>query len=139
MLTEELIRITCSLLVVLAVTSCARTKESVGQVRNGAFQVDIRSQEFNDSGVINTDLCVADVSNLEFPKGNLQCFFHGYDVVGLKVRWLSQHEIEVSFNCGRVTAFSNYAAVLQKELGPVEFHAVLRDNANCPSSGDGHP
>jgi hypothetical protein len=138
-MSTKIIRVACCLLVALAVTSCARTKESVEQIRNGAFKVDIRSQELNDSGLINTDLCVADASDPKFPEGNLQCFLHGYDIVGLKVAWLSQHEIEVSIKCGEVTGFSNDVIVLQKGTYPVEFHAVLRDNANCPSSGDGHP
>ena len=133
------IRTTCCLVIALALVSCTRKEESVAEMKNGAFKIDVRSQEFNNSGVINMDVCVASASDSEFPKGNLQCFLNGYDFVGLKARWVSQHEIEVSFNCGRVSAFNNYAVVSVKGALPVEFHAVLRDNANCRSSGDGHP
>jgi hypothetical protein len=137
-MSTTIIRISCYVAIVLGLASCTSKKESVDEIRNGAFKIDIRSQEFNNSGVINIDICVAETSALEFPKGNLQCLLHGYDFDGLKAKWISPREIEISIDCGEVSVFSNYATVLKTEMDPVEFHAVLRDNANCHSSGIGH-
>jgi len=116
----------CCLLVVLG--SCrGKPAESVTEVRNGPFKVLIRSQEFHNSGIRNIDACVAETSEKKFPKEKGQCFLHGFDFSGLAVQWRSEHEIEVSFSCGRVTYFKNSAIVTPQGSIPVSFHATLRD------------
>ena len=70
---------------------------------------------------------MTDSSSLAFPKSKEQCFLHGFDFSGLSVKWLSQQNIEIAFNCGRVTTFTNSAFVYPNGRVPVEFHAILRD------------
>jgi len=102
-----LVRITCSIGValsglLLAFMLFARGKpsETTNETRNGPFKVLIRSQEFHHSGTINVDVCVTDSSSLAFPKSKQQCFLHGFDFSGLSVKWLSQRNIEIAFDCG---------------------------------------
>jgi hypothetical protein len=50
---------------VIALSSCmGKPDEKITEVRNGAFKVLIRSQEFHHSGIVNVDLCVANASTL---------------------------------------------------------------------------
>src|SRR5262249_36767269 len=84
------------------------TEENISEIKSGSFKVDVRSREFNNSGVKNVDICVAETSNSSFPSGQYQCFFRGFDISGLAVQWKSSSEIEVSMECGRVMSFSNY-------------------------------
>ena len=129
------VRIACSIWAVLsglllAFMLFARGKpnETITETTNGPFKVLIRSQEFHHSGSINVDVCVTDSSGLAFPKSERpQCFLHGYDFSGLSVKWLSQQNIEIAFDCGRVTTFTNSALVYPNGPVPVEFHAILRD------------
>ena len=129
------VRLACAIAAVLsglllAFMLFARGKpsETVTEARNGRFKVLVRSQEFHHSGSIIVDICVTDSSNAAFPKNEkLQCFLHGYDFSGLSVKWLSQQNIEIAFDCGRVTTFTNSAFVYPNGPVPVEFHAVLRD------------
>jgi hypothetical protein len=128
------VRIACSIGAVLsglllAIMLFARDKpnETVTEVRNGPFKVLVRSQEFHHSGSINVDVCVTDSSSLAFPKSKQQCFLHGFDFSGLSVKWLSQQNIEIAFDCGRVTTFANSAFVYPNGPVPVEFYAILRD------------
>jgi hypothetical protein len=132
----------CCLMIVLA--SCrGKPKESLTEVKNGTFKILVRSQEFHHSGTINIDVCVAEASSPEFPEKQIQCLLHGYDFSGLSVKWQSQREIEIAFNCGRVSSFANYAVVSPSASLPQEFHAILRDK--CESglkdapSGDAKP
>lgn len=112
-----------------------KPNETVAEVKNGPSIVLIRSQEFNHSGTINVDVCVADSSNPAFPKSSKQqCFLHGYDFSGLSVKWLSPRDIEIAFDCGRVTSFTNSAIVHPIGYLPVEFHATLRE-AGCATQG----
>jgi energy-coupling factor transporter transmembrane protein EcfT len=130
-----LVRIACSigavlsgLLLAFMLFARGKPNETVTEARNGPFKVLVRSQEFHHSGSINVDICVTDSSNLAFPKNEkLQCFLHGYDFSGLSVKWLSQQNIEIAFDCGRVTTFTNSALVYPNGPVPVEFHAILRD------------
>ena len=132
------VRVACSIGAVLgglllAFMLFARGKpdETVTEVKNGPSVVLIRSQEFNHSGSINVDVCVADSSNPAFPKNaKQQCFLHGYDFSGLSVKWLSARNIEIAFDCGRVTSFTNSAVVYPFGYVPAEFHATLRE-AGC--------
>jgi len=129
------VRVVCSIAAVvsgllLAFMLFARGKpnETVTEARNGPFKVLVRSQEFHHSGTINVDVCVTGSSNPAFPKNEkLQCFLHGYDFSGLSVKWVSQQNIEIAFDCGRVTTFTNSALVYPNGPVPVEFHATLRD------------
>ncbi len=99
--------------------------ETFTEVRNGPFKVIVRSQEFHHSGIINLDVCVSESSSPAFPGDKKpQCFLHGYDFSGLSVKWLSQRDVEIAFNCGRVTTFTNSASMLPH--GPT-FNATLRD------------
>src|SRR4051812_14914896 len=90
------------LLGTVLLSSCDKPKEAVTQVANGPFKVLIRSQEFHNSAIENVDVCVAETSDVRFPKAEEQCFLHGYDFSGLSVKWRSQNAIEVSFRSGRV-------------------------------------
>lgn len=129
------VRVACSIGVVLSGLLLAlmlfgrgKPNETITETKNGPFQVLVRSQEFHHSGVINVDVCVSDSSDPAFPKNEKQqCFLHGYDFSGLSVKWLSQHDIEIAFDCGRVTTFTNSALVYPNGPVPVEFHAILRD------------
>jgi len=70
------------------------------------------------------------VLGLVFPKNKKpQCFLHGYDFSGLSVKWLSPRDIEIAFDGGRVTSFTNFAIVYPKEPVPAEFHATLREGS----------
>jgi hypothetical protein len=112
----------------IALVACSPTEETVSAVENGPFKIVVRSQEFHHSAIRNIDICVAQTSSHEFPKAKLQCFLHGFDFSGLTVKWRGPHEIEVSFQCGRVTYFTNDAIVHTKGPIPEEFHATLREN-----------
>lgn len=122
-----------SIICVLAVTTiftagCRKTTENkVTESVMGRFKVDIRSQEFNNSGIHNVDVCLADSSQLAFPTDKDQCVMHGYDISGLSVKWQSDRDVDISFDCGRITTFSNYASVPVKGESPAEFHVHLRD------------
>jgi hypothetical protein len=114
-------------LLALVLTSCGRpTEQSVTEVKNDAFKVDVRSQEFHDSGIRNVDVCVTD-TNQGFPGDKSQCFLHGFDFSGLSVKWLSDRDVDISFSCGRVEKFSNFAIVSKDHPLPVEFHATLHE------------
>jgi len=115
----------------IVLESCGgKTEESVTEFKNGAFKIDVRSQEFHHSAIRNIDVCVAETSSGVFPDSKAQCFFHGFDFSGLTVRWKSQREIEVSFECGRVSSFKNWAIVSPEGSTPVDFHATLHDGCD---------
>jgi hypothetical protein len=122
----------CCLMIALA--SCRPTEESVSAVENGPFKVLVRSQEFHHSGTRNVNICVAQTSSRKFPTVKRQCFLRGFDFSELVVKWRGSHEIEVSFQCGRVTYFTNDAFVYPKGPVPEEFHATLRENCDYRGS-----
>ena len=108
--------------------SCGRTiQESVIEVNNDAFKADVRSQEFGHSGIVNVDICVAESNSTSFPTDRRQCFLHGFDFSDLSVYWLSERDLSISFDCGRVTTFSNFTTLSDRRDVPVEFHARLHD------------
>ena len=129
------IRVACSIGAVLSgllfafmLFASGKPNETITEIKNGPFKALVRSQEFHHSGSINVDVCVTDSSNSAFPKNeNLQCFLHGYDFSRLSVKWLSERNIEIAFDCGRVTNFRNSAVVYPNGPVPVEFYATLRD------------
>jgi hypothetical protein len=109
-------------------TSCrGKADETISEVRNGAFKVLIRSQEFHRSGIRNVDVCVATISSLGFPENRVQCFLHGFDFDGLTAKWQSPQAIEVAFRSGRVLHFTNFAVVYTGGPVPTEFHVILCD------------
>ena len=129
------VRVTCSigavlvgLLLALMLFGRGKPTETISETKNGSFKVLVRSQEFHHSGIINVDVCVADSSDHEFPKNEKgQCFLHGFDFSGLSVKWVSGRDVEVAFDSGRVTTFTNSAFVYPNGAVPVEFHTTLRD------------
>jgi hypothetical protein len=115
----------------LVVLSCGKpSEENLTEVKNGAYKVDVRSQEFHHSGIRNVDICVADVASNQFPTDKGQCFLYGFDFSGLTVKWLSERNVEISFACGRVSKFSNFAVMSNGHPLPVEFHATMNDECN---------
>ena len=126
---------TCAVFcLMIALASCNPTEETVSAVENGPFKVVVRSQEFHHSGSRNIDICVAQTSSRKFPKAKMQCFLRGFDFSGLTVKWRGPREIDVSFECGRVTHFTNDAFVYPKGPTPEEFHATLRENCGYRGS-----
>jgi hypothetical protein len=124
----------------LVMTSCAKpTAQNMTEVKNGSFKVDIRSQEFHNSGIRNVDICVADAASPGFPADRGQCFLHGFDFSGLRVKWLSERNVEISFSCGRVSKFTNFAIVSKGQSQHVEFHATLNDECNATPSSASMP
>jgi hypothetical protein len=129
------VRVTCSigavligLLLALMLFGRGKPTETISETTNGPFKVLVRSQEFHHSGIINIDVCVADSSDQEFPKNEKgQCFLHGFDFSELSVKWLSGRDVEVAFDSGRVTTFTNSAFVYPNGPVPVEFHTTLRN------------
>jgi hypothetical protein len=122
----------CWLMTILV--SCHPTEQTFSSVENGPFKVVVRSQEFHHSAIRNVDVCVTETSSSKFPSSKSQCFLHGFDFTGLSVRWRGQREIEVSFQCGRVTHFANDAVVYPKGPAPEEFHTTLRENCGYTQS-----
>jgi hypothetical protein len=124
--------LTCGLCcLVIFLQACRKvTENSVSNVRNGDYQVLVRSQEINTSGIHNVDVCVAKASDSVFPKDKKQCFLHGFDFSELSVNWKSKNNIEVSFQCGRVDQFRNSAFVYPQGPVPEEFYVTLRDSCN---------
>jgi hypothetical protein len=122
-------------LLLLCVLSCGkRTEEHLTEVKNGPYKVYVRSQEFDNSGIRNVDICVADFTSSRFPADTRQCFLHGFDFSGLAVGWSAQDNVEISFSCGRVTEFSNFAFISKNHPTPVEFHATLNDKCGATPS-----
>ena len=117
----------------LVMLSCSKpTEENLTEVKNGAYKIDVRSQEFHHSNIRNVDICVTEVGSRQFPTDKGQCFLHGFfDFSGLAVKWVSERNVEISFACGRVTKFSNFAVVSKAHPLPVEFHATLNDKCNA--------
>lgn len=110
------------------------TEQSVLEVKNGNFKVMIRSQELNNSGSKNIDICVANSSTHAFPDKKIQCFLNGYDFDGLAVRWQGSQVIQVSFRSGRVSRFTNSAFVYPGGPIPEEFHILLCDGCGTASA-----
>ena len=110
--------------------SCKPTQEKVDEVRNAEFKAVVRSYEFHHSSLFNVDICIAEVNANTFPTDRGQCFLHGFDFSELSVKWRSERDLEISFDCGRVTKFSNFALLTKGHPVPVEFHATLHETCN---------
>jgi hypothetical protein len=112
------------------------THNSVSEVRNGDYKVMIRSYEYNHSGTYNVDICAAKATaGPQLPKAKLQCFLEGSDFDNLSVSWKSKRLIEVSFHCGSVSQFGNFAFVYPKGPVPDDFYIMLRDSCGTPGPG----
>jgi hypothetical protein len=120
--------------VVISVGCSNPTEEKITEYKRGEYKVAVRSQEFHHSSLWNVDICVAQVDAQNFPGDKGQCFLHGFDFSGLSVRWLSDNDVEIIFECGRVTTFSNFAVIAKNEPLPVEFHAALIEKCDRYSS-----
>ena len=117
------------------VVSCRKpTQENLEEVKNYSFKAVIRSYEFYHSSLFNADVCVAEANANTFPTDRGQCFLHGFDFSGLSVKWRSERDLEISFECGRVTTFSNFALLSEGREVPVEFHATLHETCNETTS-----
>ncbi len=104
------------------------TESSISTIRSGNYQLLMRSQEFNHSGIRNVDVCVAEGADNVFPSDKRQCFLHGFDFSGLSARWTGQRNIELSFDCGRVDQFRNSAFIYGHGPAPEEFYVTLQDS-----------
>lgn len=114
------------LILLISLAGCRRvTEDTVTKIVNGPFAVEVRSEEFYNSGIHNIDVCVSPTSASDFPKNEIECLMHGYDISGLSIVWKSDREIEISFDCGSIERFANYAVVSRKDSLPVQFHARL--------------
>ncbi|MBB5343966.1 hypothetical protein [Tunturibacter empetritectus] len=108
-----------------------KPKETFTETPSGNYKAIIRTQEFNNSGPVNVDICIAKISDRSIQNEKQQCFLHGYDFDSdLSVHWLSPSKIEISYKCGRVDFFRNSAFVYPDGPTPDEFHAILRED--CP-------
>lgn len=117
----------------LCLASCSEPKTvTVSNVEHGSYKVVVRDLEFLHSGIHNTDVCVTDLNDSDFPttKG-FQCFLKGYDFVGLVVSWRAPHVIDVRFKCGNVSSFSNFAIISKNRHIPEHFHVFLQDQDSC--------
>ena len=82
---------------------------------------------------------MANDSSTGFPDKKVQCFLSGYDFDGLSVKWRGPRVIEVSFNSGRVSRFTNSAFVYPGGSVPEEFHTLLCDGCGSalPAKAEG--
>lgn len=113
--------------------SCSEpTAPVVTEIRNGAYKIVINSQGFSDSGIVNVDVCVVDAAAKKLPSDRMQCIFHGFDFNGISAKWVSDEAVEISFNCGRLTQFSNTVQIPVGDGTYREFYARLNDT--CKTS-----
>lgn len=101
-------------------------------IKYGDYKVVIRDLELINSGIHNVDICVVDIRDDLFPstKG-FQCFFGGYDFVGLEIKWRSANVIDIYFDCGVVSSFSNGAVISKNRKIPDAFHVFIHDANSC--------
>lgn len=132
-----------TLLAIYVFASCVLSACNVGKsstfkvINNGDYKIVIRSVEPLHSGIHNIDICVLAISDTEFPKRyrKAQCFFQGYDLDGLAVKWLSPHYIGVDITDGWVSEFRNHAAVQEVDSPRwIGFHISLYDRSAHPDS-----
>lgn len=124
------------LLMVSILTACSVGKsDEFTTVKGGDYKVVIRSEEPLRSGIHNVDICVLAADDVGFPPRykEAQCFFQGYDLDGLKVKWLASRYIGVYVKDGWITSFKNSAVVpLKEKSGAVAFHISLYDLGSHP-------
>lgn len=117
-------------LLALALTSCAKPEDRITEVPNGKFKIDIRYREYLKSGTVNIDVCVADRASNEFPTDHGQCFLHGFHFNSVSVKWVSDSNAVITFDCGRVTTYQNSALITADRKVPDAFNAKLNDTCH---------
>jgi hypothetical protein len=104
-----------------------KPEEMQTAVRNGAYKIVVRTQEFHHSGTVNTEACIAPADDTKFPGNESQCFLRGYDFSDLSTSWKSPTEITINFRCGRITHFTNDPIVDHGGAMPQGFYVYLND------------
>lgn len=116
---------------ILALTACqGRPEEHIKEFNGAAFKVTLRTREYNKSAIQNVEVCAARLDDKEFPSDDGQCFLRGYDFSNLEISWLSPQEAQISFACGRVSSFRNFALVREAGGGMAQVHAKLVDHCS---------
>lgn len=117
----------------LLLVSCSTQRnQTLTYIKYGDYKVVIRDLELINSGIHNIDICVADIQDDHFPATEgFQCFLRGYDFVGLEATWRSATVIDIHFDCGVVSSFSNGAVISAKRKIPDAFHVFIHDANNC--------
>jgi hypothetical protein len=123
-----------SLGLAVLLSACAKPQETVTEYKGGELKIEARTQEYHNSGIKNVDVCAMTVSSTSFPKENGQCFLSGYDFSGLSVKWKSPQQVEISFDCGRVSSFKNFALVPGNGGQSTQIHAELSDGCDRAKS-----
>jgi hypothetical protein len=87
-------------------------EEHRAYIVRGDLQIGVRTQEWEHSGIVNVQACLMPRGSKVYPKdGSQQCFFAGYDLTQLGVRWNRDDDVTISMACGQVTEFENWALV----------------------------
>lgn len=108
----------------------AKPQETMTEHKGESLKIGIRTQEFHNSGIKNIDICAMPLSAKFFPKDEGRCFLKGYDFSDLSVEWKSPQQIDISFRCGRVSSFKNFAIVPYRNDQSIQVHATLTDNCD---------
>lgn len=115
----------------MILSACAaKPQEKMTEYRGEGLKIGIRTQEFHNSGIKNIDICAMPLLATSFPKDEGQCFLKGYDFSDLSVEWKSPQQIDISFRCGRVSSFKNFAIVPERDHQSIQVHATLIDNCD---------
>lgn len=116
-------------------SSCgSKPQEAIAEYKGDIFKIEARTQEYHNSGIKNVELCAMPISFVDFPKDEGQCILKGYDFSDLFVKWKAPQEVEISFKCGRVSSFKNFALVPGRGGQPVQVHATLIDKCGRADS-----
>lgn len=137
---KSIVLLNACFIVVSALSACSGGEADRFQIiKNGDYKVVIRSAEPLHSGIHNIDICVLDVTDMQFPPRHSgeQCFLQGYDLDGLTVKWLAPRYISVDIKDGWVSEFKNNAVVSPKNAtGAVAFHISLYDRSSHPQGSE---
>jgi hypothetical protein len=114
----------------LVLTACAKPEDRIVEIPNGKFKIDIRYREYMKSGTINVDVCVADRASTEFPTDGEQCFFHGFDFNKVSAEWVSDSNVVITFECGYLTVYQNFASIREGREISDDFNAKLIDTCH---------
>ena len=114
----------------IALSSCGKPHESIADYRGNVADIKMRTREYYNSGIKNVDICVVAKAAVPFPSDKSQCIMSGYDLSGLEIGWKSSTDVVISFKCGRVSTFSNYAVVPDANGKKIQVHARLMDSCS---------
>jgi hypothetical protein len=129
---KPLLRIGISFAAILLTSCDGKPREEFVEYANGPLKIIARFQEFHASGIKDAKICLAETSSKSFPENEGQCFLSGYDFFKLSVKWRSKQSVEISFACGTVSSFKNYAILIPAASNPLQVHAILLDH--CESA-----